>query len=421
MPNFLRPHFLLLKFKPFLELDVIKNLIKIILIELVVIRKKLIKKNIEKIKIGFVLHELSMWKFDLLFKQAIQDENFDPIILIIPQTNNPNSVNQIENYCKVSKYNYIKLDDLINLDNVKVRNLSINVLFVSYPYIMNYGFMYQLYLSSYPTFYSPYYCMCTKNLAPDDMVYGNQLMRNAELIFFPHDYANEKYKISNPSKNNSICVGYPFFEELIQKRKFANYNDAWCGDERVKIIYAPHHSIKEGLSTFLHIAEFMVSLVEIYKDNVKWCFKPHPGLRKKLELHKDWGFHKTKKYWDFWAEHEASQFFNQNYIDLFLSSDAMIHDCNSFVGEYWIIRKPVMFLAFDTEIENVFNDFGLVALGKHVIANSETDVHKFIQKMIQRPIEANKISSIETYSEDSYMETPSAEIICKVKESVRSF
>ena len=71
-----------------------------------------------------------------------------------------------------------------------------------------------------------------------------------------------------------------------------------------------------------------------------------------------------------------------DYIDLFISSDAMIHDSGSFLIEYLYVNKPVMRTLNDIPLENMYNPFAIKCLDQYYKAYNEQDVEQFIQNVI---------------------------------------
>ena len=71
-----------------------------------------------------------------------------------------------------------------------------------------------------------------------------------------------------------------------------------------------------------------------------------------------------------------------DYNDLFLTSDAMIHDSMSFIAEYLYVMKPSLFLMNDPDIENRLNDFGRMAVRQHYHAYNEQDISDFIENVV---------------------------------------
>ena len=100
---------------------------------------------------------------------------------------------------------------------------------------------------------------------------------------------------------NCKYFGSLFLEDFFSDS--ISYN-GWKHSDKKKIVYAPHQSIiKENnlhLSTFLHVADFMVNLAKKYEDIIEWSFKPHPILKSKLYKHPEWGKERTDNYYSFW-------------------------------------------------------------------------------------------------------------------------
>ena len=71
------------------------------------------------------------------------------------------------------------------------------------------------------------------------------------------------------------------------------------------------------------------------------------------------------------------------YIDLFMTSDAMIHDCSSFSIEYHYSQKPVMFITQDLNAyKGMLNKFGKMAIDLHYVGKTEQDIKSFIKNQV---------------------------------------
>lgn len=88
----------------------------------------------------------------------------------------------------------------------------------------------------------------------------------------------------------------------------------------------------------------MVTFAQKYKDKVQIVFKPHPMLYRTLCEHSEWGKERTDAYYSMWNNMSNTQLEEGDYTELFMQSDAMIHDCGSFILEYLAVDKPCMFL-----------------------------------------------------------------------------
>jgi CDP-glycerol glycerophosphotransferase (TagB/SpsB family) len=208
---------------------------------------------------------------------------------------------------------------------------------------------------------------------------------------------------------NTIVTGYPGMDIFLQK----GYNpiDDWkIKNRKIKrIIWAPHHTISGmgaslDYSTFLSYSELMLQLAEKYKNEIQIAFKPHPVLRPNLSKEEVWGKNKTDEYYQKWADLPNGLLEEGNYIDLFLTSDGMIHDSSSFVIEYLYTNKPVMFLINNDSIPDKFNEIGKMAFSKLYHGKSQKDIEEFIRNVIIRGKDIGKEERIEFF--DSIVKPP---------------
>ena len=171
------------------------------------------------------------------------------------------------------------------------------------------------------------------------------------------------------------------------KGKVRLNNASWKIDDTAlkRIIWAPHHTINAedflGYSNFLEYADFMLEVADWYKKQIQFSFKPHPSLKQKLYAREDWGVEKTDGYFKKWETLENTQVDTGPYIDLFNSSDALIHDSSSFTAEYLHTGKPVMFLKKDS-VDEKLNIFGKKVLEQHYIAHNKQQIIEFIDEVI---------------------------------------
>ena len=136
-------------------------------------------------------------------------------------------------------------------------------------------------------------------------------------------------------------------------------------------------------SNFLWMATFMLELANKYSDSLQFVFKPHPRLYSELVKHKDWGEEKTQLYYNEWANRSNTQIETGEYIDLFMTSDAMIHDCGSFSVEYHYSGNPVMFISDDFEkLVAEKGTFGQLAMRQHYVGENQQDIINFIENVV---------------------------------------
>ena len=181
---------------------------------------------------------------------------------------------------------------------------------------------------------------------------------------------------------NTIVSGYPATEIFLDKD--FKPKDLWKPQSKGKkrIIYAPHHSIDKASypSVFLETCEDMLKIAEKYADSVQFVFKPHQLL--KFKLQQIWGIDKTEEYYRRWDSMENTQLVADGYEDLFLTSDALIHDCGSFTTEYLFTKKPVMYLCRNTDMTDKFNEFGIKSFEQHYHGHAVSEVEEFIEEVV---------------------------------------
>jgi hypothetical protein len=185
-----------------------------------------------------------------------------------------------------------------------------------------------------------------------------------------------------------VVAGYASADKFLNAPK----KDVWRVQhpEMKKLIWAPHFTIRNDgspftLSNFLWMAEPMLQLAKTHKDSLHIAMKPHPRLKTELYEHQDWGREKTDAYYAEWEQMENTQLEVGDFADLFAGSDAMIHDCGSFLCDYLYFRKPVMFVSQHiAQAKACVNDFGKMAYDMHYIGKTIDDIHRFIEQQVMK-------------------------------------
>lgn len=161
------------------------------------------------------------------------------------------------------------------------------------------------------------------------------------------------FKHADPEK--FLLSGYPKLDRLQQ----AKGNGKWPLPERAggafKVIWAPHYSIHGGV-------KFGV-FDRIYQDMIKWAqqspdiqfvFKPHPALFQTTLSQQDVALFRK-----LWLAQPNCAIEEEQYGELFDASDLMITDGVSFLTEYHLFEKPLIF--YDSGHHVPFNALGRVA------------------------------------------------------------
>ena len=346
-------------------------------------------KNKPKITVAFFLQSPSVWKYDRLYWLFEHSERFEPVIVLCPfnvhlnyDRNEMRSVMlQSEDFVKKRGYRYFQTFDYDKNKWKNVRKLlNPDVIFYTKPYkdtlpqyhIYRFGEKLNCYIM-YGT------CCIDIYRTNFNLPFHNLLWR----YFVENEYHigySREYQTCGGT--NTVVSGSLGMEPLM----LPDYNpvDVWKPQSvrKKRIIWAPHHTVDYlfNFSNFFAYCDFMFELAEKYKDDIQIAFKPHPVL--KFKLINIWGAERTEAYYQRWRDLPNGQLEEGYYADLFLTSDAMIHDCASFTAEYLYTKKPTMFIVKDEHTADHWNSFGQKCFDLHYHAHQPSDVEAYIKDVV---------------------------------------
>lgn len=339
-------------------------------------------KQKDKIDVAFFLVESAMWKYDSIFNLMIKSSKFNPVVVICPHAGLENP----EQGIIIDKaYHFItnkKIPCFVAINRItgelsrEMMEFSPDIIFYTFPYesTQNYRFSMRSFPNSLSC-YVPYSSMiCSSNFQFD-----KPLQNFAWSFFVENEQTLDLIKKKSPTRGrNSVVTGLPAFDLFFD----TNYKpkNVWINDDTIKIIWAPHYTIHNNtslvsFSSFLEYAEPMVGIALKYQSRIQIAFKPHPFLR--LTLNKEWGKERTDEYYAKWESMPNTFLQTDDYVDLFLTSDAMIFDSVSFINEYLYTLKPSLF-TYRPDILDQLNPIGQRALDCHSKATNIKDVEDFI-------------------------------------------
>lgn len=362
----------------------------------------------ERIEVAFFLTIPGMWKSDYLFKELRDNPRYHPYVVIYPystykgfrQDEVEAAAKRTEKFIADKGFEYV-----IPYDEKKKqwwdvkKKLDPDIVIFTTPY-----------KDFPPKFYIYHFRDRLTCYVPYGFSSLNMYHANYDLIFHNlvglHFVETELHKqtASNYSRNkgeNVVVSGYPGTEVFLRNDYVPK--NVWKVQEvsKKKVIWAPHHTIDESLSisTFLTYCDLMPALAEKYKDSIQFVFKPHQLL--KFKLQQLWGKERTDAYYAQWDQMSNTQLEESSYVDLFLTSDAMIHDCGSFTTEYLFTRKPVMYLVQKQGNEDKFCPFGKLAFNCHYHGATAEDIERFLQEVVLSGHDEKKAQRQQFY--DAYL------------------
>lgn len=339
------------------------------------------------IRVVFMAIDLALWRYQHIYELMAKDKRFLPFIVLSPcfGRDTEKDMNSLRQYFHERNIDYIDY----NGTPIDIRNeLEPDIIFYTQPYehllIDEYDcrHFYDLFLC-----YMPYSLCIHIGKLTYNLHFHNQAWR---LYYSNALHLKEAQKLADNHGRNVRVVGYANVDDYLQKgHNLLVWKALSDGRLRKRIVWAPHFSvIKENSalpprSNFLWMAQLMLDIAKEYSDRIQIAFKPHPALLTQLYQLKDWGQQRTDEYYAKWQQMNNTQLETGEFIDLFMTSDAMIHDSGSFAAEYHYSQKPAMFISKDLNpILATQSEFGKQAHNVHYIGTNEADIRWFIDEVV---------------------------------------
>lgn len=336
----------------------------------------------EVINVIFVVSNLSMWKTESLYLRMREHPRFHPVIRIVSLYANPVQLQTAAaEYMEEKGYEYRVLDDTTPLQD----GFRADIIFYMQPYdgttprIHRYSFNHNALIC-----YIAYGIRSTLH----EFSCNTMLQNIAWQQYFENvQAASDIAHIMTNSGVNSYVTGHPLFDMYYRPR--SEYSYPWKPQPQPvkRIIYAPHFSIEPDsvlkYGTFLKNGEFMLEMAKKYRGKCQFVFKPHPLLREHLTA--IWGKERTDTYYAEWDMLDNGQAEFGQHVDLFMTSDAMIHDSSSFTIEYFFSGNPALYLlhSLDDGHGDDLNTCTLDAFRLHRKAVENEEIERFILDVIE--------------------------------------
>lgn len=355
----------------------------------------------DKIKVAFLNAFASVWACTMLYDILKTSERFEPYIIVAPFHNGTEGTimeiySKTVEYFKDNGYETIGGYDTANGRQLTWDEIGIpDIIVHQNPHYKSFREDFTIYNIplSVMSIYIPYAFMANN----DYRLQFNQMSHLLYWKIFCETKVQQRMfkEHSDIGDANVICSGYVKMDNFLDKTIKKEVRDIWKlplgsknGEDIVKIIYAPHHSLFSGVfgySTFADNYMFIYELAKKYKDTTSWVFKPHPLLKKQTVV---WGMFKSEQefddYVDMWnALPNAKTVGEEPYYDLFKTSDGMIFDSQSFRTEYLYVDKPSLYLKRKGhDYSQSFDELGMKVLG--VLYSADGDDYEGIVNFIER-------------------------------------
>ena len=339
------------------------------------------------VNVVFMAMNVAYWRYQHVYELMAADDRFNVTIVLAPciVLKYERDLAMLRDYFDKKGISYIDYRPEEGPIDIKKR-LNPDIIFYPQPYEY-------LLIPEYDCrhFYDRLVCYMPYGFwTSDKFTYNLHFCNRAWRLYYSHEvHRQQAITYASNQGSNVRVVGYSNADDYLQKE----HSDVWKpmddGRQRKRVIWAPHFTLQhvEGSvpqrSNFLWMAQLMVDIARTYSDRLQIAFKPHPALLTQLYAHPDWGKERTDQYYELWQQMPNTQLETGQYADLFMTSDAMVHDSGSFAVEYHYSRRPVMFVSQDMdETLSTQSDFGKLAYSMHYIGANEQDIRHFIDDVV---------------------------------------
>ena len=306
----------------------------------------------DRIKLGFLLYDASMWCGDLLYRLFEQNDRYEVTIFLCMRQDMLDEKNFVEDFKRgVEQFRARGLNVVAVLDNdAPPPKQDVMICLMPYFEIM-------------PTYYQ------LENMTAETLTcyipYGMHISGDARVPLSDYPIMTVAWKVFLDTQNTldfydngcrfglprGFYSGYPRMDYFLTEQP-ERFEWKEARPNSTKIIYAPHWSIDNGIqySTFHLNFKFMYEYAKAH-PKTSWVFKPHPNLA--YSAVSSGLFRSPDEYNEYLQKWErlpnARVISGGYYQSIFATSDGMILDSGSFNAEYQYTHKPLLFLTRDTQ------------------------------------------------------------------------
>lgn len=338
--------------------------------------------NQDVIRVVFQISNISKWKCQRVLELMLEHPRFRPTVWAVPEPYADDeeclrTLQRTEDYFRAKGIPCLRHAKLSDFDAETAPDL----LFPTEPYLPYFTAEFNEGAEQVQLCYVPYFI----NDSNQSFAH-NEIVHNIALYYFCENPYIDQYvsaRMDNGGRNVAV-VGTPIGDRFLAATA-GNKTSVWkeTGMPMKRVIWAPHYSFDyPGFGTFLRTGNIMLDIAKKYSDCIQFAFKPHPCLYKTLCERKDWGKERTDAFYRAWRSLPNCQTEEGDYVELFLHSDACIHDSGSFIYEYLYADKPCMYLVNDGKPVDHYNDCALHALSCYHMGSTKEDIETFIETCV---------------------------------------
>lgn len=381
----------------------------------------------DRISCIFLVHNISAWdSLSPVYHAMLNDDDFEPVVMSINKKF-PGEVSfageeAVNNYLTSVNIKHIRLkseDSYEDLEIIKALNPDVIFRQSQWDPDIPPAFSTDELKFSHLA-YVPYEIMnFLGNVDPN--IENSLFHQHCSMLFVANKYAYDSLKENSGINEDRIFItGHPKVEKLLSSEgKWPiNWPD---GRKNYRVLWGAHHSIDDKWSnfgTFLTLYPQMLEWAKNHPD-IDIVFSPHPALLTTLQSEKyEYVRESIDLFLKEWDELPNTAIFQNNtYSELFKASDALVIDGISWLLEYQLLNKPVIFLEREDHLP--FLESG------EIIANSVYRVADFngvketIEHLIVRSEDPHEEERKATLNKLLHIDNASENILRVIKRTLR--
>lgn len=314
-------------------------------------------KNNEKIKVLFICHRPAVWgSLKSVYQALKQDTNFEVTILAIPNKKElPEMGLEHEIYESEGAEEFWKGENCVcgyNYDTkewIDPKSFSPDYVFCQQPYNVAKSELYKSWMIG------QYARLCYVAYATDFI--GAGVLEETS----PKDYLQNVYayftqnSIDDKLINNILrtqgniftktqMTGFPRYDDLAQYQGMESNVWNYPKSERhFRVLWTPRWCTNEGNCSFFEYKDLMPDYIINHKE-YDFVFRPHPQAFKNWQRTGEMPIEECNQYE---ARYEKAENMGidkeRDYFSTIFSSDCLISDVSSFIADYFMTGKPIIY------------------------------------------------------------------------------
>ena len=366
------------------------------------------KERGEQIQVAFQTYSAAQWPAEQVYRKLEVVPELDVRVVVSPlvdrdEESSVNSYKQTLEWFKSGNYN---ISEGLNLSSYEISGWSnlggypdvlyqLSSWFLELPKVQQFTQLPLRTLIAYIP-YSMYLANNSDGSYALRGVYNKESVNMMWRVYCDSNYNLERYKQYGLLQGKNVRYsGYAKMDYFYQAHPFNHYEleELWSIPKGVdvakikKVIIAPHFTVTNSdalcYSTFQKNMWFWKYLIQKFENEVSFIFKPHPNLRwRSVQAGLFKSYKEYDDYIDWWNNRPNGKVVqDSSYLEYFATSDAMIMDSVSFLGEYLYVNKPLLFL---TRPEQVMMDIGKRVLDSYYKTPGDDywGIEQFIRKVV---------------------------------------